>query len=227
MSKKQITDEQIIEAIKKSYNIISTLIELDMVPCGGNYSTIKKCIQRHSVDASHFIKPGFKKGHKALNELTSEEIFKKNSNYSQSKLKKYILQKNLLPYLCFECGIKEWRGKSISLHLHHINGNNRDNRLENLCFICPNCHSQTHNYCGRALKKPPKRCLKCGKKILKQSAHCRKCENKLRLGANTKISWPSLEELISMIKDSSCVAVAKQLGVSDKAIVKHIKKRTT
>jgi 5-methylcytosine-specific restriction endonuclease McrA len=27
-----------------------------------------------------------------------------------------------------------------------MNGNNRDNRLENLRVICPNCHTQTHNW---------------------------------------------------------------------------------
>lgn len=30
-------------------------------------------------------------------------------------------------------------------HLHHINGNNKDDRLENLILLCPNCHDQVHN----------------------------------------------------------------------------------
>jgi predicted HNH restriction endonuclease len=37
----------------------------------------------------------------------------------------------------------------LSLCLHHINGINNDNRLENLAVLCPNCHSQTENFAGR------------------------------------------------------------------------------
>jgi hypothetical protein len=37
--------------------------------------------------------------------------------------------------------------------LHHINGDALDNRLENISFLCPNCHSQTPNFSGRNIKK--------------------------------------------------------------------------
>jgi 5-methylcytosine-specific restriction endonuclease McrA len=37
--------------------------------------------------------------------------------------------------------------------LHHINGDGRDNRLENLQFLCPNCHSQTENFAGRNVRR--------------------------------------------------------------------------
>ena len=52
-----------------------------------------------------------------------------------------------------ECGItSEWRGKPIRLQLHHKNGDNSDNQLVNLCYLCPNCHSQTVNFGGRNLQ---------------------------------------------------------------------------
>jgi 5-methylcytosine-specific restriction endonuclease McrA len=30
-------------------------------------------------------------------------------------------------------------------HLHHKNGNSKDNRLDNLLLLCPNCHDKAHN----------------------------------------------------------------------------------
>lgn len=80
---------------------------------------------------------------------TKEQIFSEESQISNGRLKKIILTERLIEYKC-ECGINnEWRGKKIELELDHINGNNRDNRLLNLRFLCPNCHSQTDNFRGR------------------------------------------------------------------------------
>lgn len=51
---------------------------------------------------------------------------------------------------CEWCGLgPEWNGKPIVLELDHVNGNPRDNRLENLRILCPNCHSQTDTHCGK------------------------------------------------------------------------------
>jgi 5-methylcytosine-specific restriction endonuclease McrA len=52
-------------------------------------------------------------------------------------------------YTCNSCGIFEWQGKKLTLHLDHINGMHDDNRLANLRLLCPNCHSQTETYCRR------------------------------------------------------------------------------
>ena len=55
---------------------------------------------------------------------------------------------------CVECGLKDsWQNKPINLELDHINGIRSDNRLENLRFLCPNCHSQTKNFKGRGMDR--------------------------------------------------------------------------
>ena len=53
---------------------------------------------------------------------------------------------------CEICGLTEWLGRPLSMALHHVNGDGRDNRLENLQFLCPDCHSQTDNFSGRKLR---------------------------------------------------------------------------
>ena len=49
-------------------------------------------------------------------------------------------------YQCSECEISEWNNKQIVLELEHKNGNSNDNSLDNVCLLCPNCHSQTETY---------------------------------------------------------------------------------
>jgi predicted RNA-binding Zn-ribbon protein involved in translation (DUF1610 family) len=80
---------------------------------------------------------------------SNDAIFKENSYYSNELIKKRIVKDDLLEYKCSKCGIDSWQGEPIVLELDHINGINIDNRLSNLRYLCPNCHSQTDTYCGR------------------------------------------------------------------------------
>jgi DNA-binding CsgD family transcriptional regulator/5-methylcytosine-specific restriction endonuclease McrA len=79
----------------------------------------------------------------------TDEIFAIGTLRDRANLKRRLLAEGLKPALCAECGIQDWRGRALSLALHHINGDRLDNRLENLALLCPNCHSQTDNYSGR------------------------------------------------------------------------------
>ena len=88
------------------------------------------------------------------NELAIKNSIKKafveNSTYSNEFIKPRFI-KMLEKYECFECKISKWNGKDITLELDHINGNNRDNRVENLRLLCPNCHSQTDTFRGKGI----------------------------------------------------------------------------
>jgi 5-methylcytosine-specific restriction endonuclease McrA len=84
----------------------------------------------------------------------NEEIFCENSRRSTGNIKKIIMQENLLPYSCVKCGNSgTWFGEPIVLELDHVNGKNRDHRLENLRFVCPNCHTQTPTFKGRNMNR--------------------------------------------------------------------------
>jgi 5-methylcytosine-specific restriction endonuclease McrA len=76
---------------------------------------------------------------------------------ARGHLKKRLLKAGLLPSHCQECGLEDWRGRRIALELHHINGDGKDNRLENLALLCPNCHSQTDSWGGRNCRRGPLR----------------------------------------------------------------------
>src|SRR3954451_7704611 len=83
------------------------------------------------------------------------EMLVQGSAHGRWNLKRRLIAAGLKREACEECGLTEWRGRPLSLALHHINGVTNDNRLENLAILCPNCHSQT----GQLRDPQPARCV--------------------------------------------------------------------
>lgn len=147
----EITDEQFVELIKSSTNISEVLFKLGYTVKGNSwgFSNVRRRMDDLNIPMSTF------KGKSAMlqssreKDLTAEMLFKENCKHNRNCLRRFIIKNGLLPYKCAICGAKEWNGKTLSLELDHINGINNDNRLENLRFLCPNCHSQTTTYGSR------------------------------------------------------------------------------
>lgn len=81
------------------------------------------------------------------NRTKLSEILVDNSCYTTQCVKRCILRENVIEYKCNRCSNTGMHNdKPLTLQLHHVNGNNRDHRIENLELLCPNCHTQTDNY---------------------------------------------------------------------------------
>lgn len=78
-----------------------------------------------------------------------ERLLVKGRRTARGHLKMRLIAAGLKEAVCERCGLSEWRDQPLSIGLHHVNGDGHDNRLENLEFLCPNCHSQTDTYGGR------------------------------------------------------------------------------
>jgi predicted RNA-binding Zn-ribbon protein involved in translation (DUF1610 family) len=146
MANKGWTDTQLKRAVKKNISWSGVCRDVGLVAQGGNIGTVQRHARRLELPTKHMR--GQAHGTPPVNRIPLKEILVKDSSYkSHQGLKRRLIREGLLKYLCAECGLSEWRGKPLSLHLDHINGINNDHRLKNLRFLCPNCHSQTPDYC--------------------------------------------------------------------------------
>ena len=86
----------------------------------------------------------------------------KNKRKTNSQLRKILDESGRL-YICDWCRCEKmtldngewlWRGLPLKLqidHIHGLDGTDNQDRLDNLRYLCPNCHSQTPNFCGKQL----------------------------------------------------------------------------
>ena len=152
------TREEFENAAKKSLSIASMCRVLNLKPCGGNYKLMHNAIDKYTIDISHFRGQGWNVGlqFKPTKQKSLHEILIENSTYQSSKLRNRLLKEKVKEHKCECCGLGRWNGHAIPLELHHINGNNKDNRLENLMLLCPNCHALTNTYRGKNNKSASK-----------------------------------------------------------------------
>lgn len=145
--------KQILErAVENAASMAAVLRNLGLAQAGGTHSHIAKKLKELNIDTSHFLGKGASRGknHKGGSEKKhfSEILVLRKDN---CRTKSFQLRRALIEsgrkYECEKCQLKEWNGKILTLHVDHKNGNYLDNRKRNVRFLCPNCHSQTFNYC--------------------------------------------------------------------------------
>ena len=154
MAKKlNYTEIELKNAVNASYSIRQVLKALGLSPAGGNYQTIKRKIAELKLDTTHFRGQGWLKG-KTHNFTTTplKNILIKGKYYNSYWLKKRLIREGVKQHKCEECNNLTWQGQPIPLELHHKNGDRKDNTLENLKLLCPNCHAQTKTYRGRNMR---------------------------------------------------------------------------
>lgn len=147
----ECTDEQFVNLIKNSANIAEVLFKLGYTVKGNSwgYSQVKQRMTDLNLSSANFKGKNAYYGTNKEREISPDKLFRINCKHTRTVLRRNIIRNNLLPYKCAICGISKWNNKTLSLELDHINGMNNDNRLENLRFLCPNCHSQTTTYGSR------------------------------------------------------------------------------
>lgn len=239
-------EEFYINLIKNSNSLIEVCRKAGIVATTGNYDTLKKIIKDNEIDISHFKRLGG--GLK--NKKETSEYLVNGIKVSSYKLKIRLLKEGYKKHVCENCGNTEWCGKPIPLELHHINGNNMDNRLSNLQLLCPNCHSFTENYGGKNQKINKKQKLSKSdgteiilasykndsiKDISKETHHSKRTIKKILEKENITINKNKQTKenndkkipliIESIKKTKSFTGTAREFGVSDNAIKKLLVSR--
>jgi Zn finger protein HypA/HybF involved in hydrogenase expression len=111
-----------------------------------------------------------------------------------------LFQYEIKKPICEDCGIGNYyNNKPLTLQLHHINGDNKDNNIKNLQILCPNCHSQTQTFRSK-------------KKITEQDI-INACENAISISEVVRKlnRYPSghLYKMIEKVINSNCIPIKK------------------
>ena len=137
------------EIVSNSKSKRECLLKLGLKPYGGNYRVFDKYIKLYKLSTDHFLGQGWNVHTSPADIKPIEKYFNNEIPITSYKLKNRILKEKIKPWKCEKCNLTKWNDKQIPLELHHINGNNRDNSLNNLMLLCPNCHALTDNYRNR------------------------------------------------------------------------------
>lgn len=221
MKKYDWQEDKLPEIVKNCVNLTEVLNYLEIPRQGNNSVTLKGILDRNGIDYSHFT--GRAREYAKPLEKSVEYYLTNETNVKPFVLKKKLLEAGLKENRCECCGITDWNGKPLVMQLHHVDGNTKNNKIENLQILCPNCHSQTENYCGAANKSEQNYCPDCGKPITKAAKYCSMCAHKHTVRNSHVI--PSPKQLAyDFLELKSFLQVGKKYGISDNAVRKWCKK---
>ncbi len=143
--------EIIREIVKSSFSWRAVALKLELpFPSAYVYDKVRPLCNQHDIDYSHFTGQAHNRGKSFPEKRTDTQLYLHNElPISSNMLKKRLIKEGIKEHRCEVCVQTEWMGKPIPIQLHHKDGNSVNNVLDNLQIICPNCHAQTENYCGK------------------------------------------------------------------------------
>lgn len=203
------------EALIKNNNVFNRVLTVfGLKNKGHNNRTLKERCKLEGIDISHYkgAGKGCSKEYYSLEQILEKVLVKNSVVTNTAQIKRYLLKYGFAKYECVCGNTGEWMGKKLALQLDHINGDRLDNRVENLRFLCPNCHSQTETFAGRSCRKEGWNKIKISeinpdwRKVPKHHAR--------------KVIRPEKDELEELVKTNSFVGLGRKFGVSDNAIRK-------
>ena len=146
------TREVLAEAVAAATNMCEGLRRLGVEVVGGQHTHISRRIKAYGIDTSHFRAPS-RRGSARRPRTPAAVLVEQSGPYPRripSDRIAWAMTESDVQQQCALCGTGPvWLGDPLPLEVDHVDGDWRNNRLENLRFLCPNCHSTTDTYRGR------------------------------------------------------------------------------
>lgn len=239
------TDEDFTQAVREArcFSDVERFLGYAKLGGAGRASFIKKHAEKLGLRLDHFLSsPGI------MQARTRENIFCENSSAAPATVRRWAKKHEDIKYECSHCdaievvdngAVYRGNGKAIVLQLDHRNGDRTDNRIENLRWLCPNCHSQTPTFAGKKnveLKKQEilerltpmreniRECEWCKSSFKHQIRKTRYCSASCSVIARRKVIHPTKSLLSKLVWEMPTEKVAEKYGVTGKAVEKWCKK---
>ncbi|MCX2971471.1 MULTISPECIES: HNH endonuclease signature motif containing protein [Streptomyces] len=148
-----LPEEELRRAVSRSTSIAEVVRALGLPDSSANWHRVRRRVTRLGLDTSHFrrrLRPAVRP---PLADPGTGRVFRvlpPGSPRTEHARLRRALDAAGVPYACVSCGnTGQWLGRPMTLQIDHRNGDWRDNRRDNLRYLCPNCHAVTDTWCGR------------------------------------------------------------------------------
>ena len=139
--------QELVSSCKSKGDLVNAL---QLSVSGSSYNIIDEFVKMWDINVSSLKGRAWNRGLSLPKKHSTSDLLENKAFMHTAGLKNRLLKEGILKNECSMCGVScEWNGKSLTLHLDHIDGNRFNNYLSNLRILCPNCHSQTDTYCSR------------------------------------------------------------------------------
>ncbi|MCT2591232.1 HNH endonuclease [Streptomyces sp. N2-109] len=151
--RKYIAPDDLRSAVAQSSSYAEVMRRLELAVNDANHRHLQRRTVQLGFDRSHFTRTARRRPQPVGAQSVAGEVLRVQPPGSvrtnHTRLRR-ALEEIGIGYLCTGCGNPgEWQGVSMTLQIDHINGDWRDNRRQNLRYLCPNCHAITDTWCGR------------------------------------------------------------------------------
>lgn len=151
MSRRKYTREVLTAAVLDADSVTDVLRALDLPIAGGTHALISRRLREYQIDTSHFTR------RRRQLELTTRgdplELLRRrppgSPRVNGERLRVAMAKAGVDP-LCTNCSLgPSWNGAPLQLQVDHVDGDPLNNSIENLRYLCPNCHSQCPTFSRR------------------------------------------------------------------------------
>lgn len=148
-----VPERELRELVPRSTSYADVMRGLGWEVNDTNHRRLRRAAARLGLDTSHFKRRAWGQLERAAPPSTAQRVLVVLPDHAgrtnRAQLHRALAEIGV-PYECTSCGnTGTWLGRSITLQIDHVNGDWRDNRRENLRYLCPNCHALTQTWCRR------------------------------------------------------------------------------